>query len=172
MFAENYFDVITGGYECVYNFHPFVYILLCFVNASVVRDTFWTAKYDKGMTTWSYLSIVTQAMVLHIHNVGNYHQFTKVVRHYSGGNLRSLLFDFSKRRLRGSETRDRDDEAKINLVLLHLIIALWKIILPRKFRNESSDMKEGTSVANNKDFIYYSFIFVYWLRSTSSSTGC
>ena len=83
MFAENYFDVITGGYECVYNFHPFVYILLWFVNASVVRDTFWTAKYDKGMTTWSYLSIVTQAMVLHIPNVGNYHQFTKVARHYS-----------------------------------------------------------------------------------------
>ena len=100
-------------------------------------------------------------MVLHIHNVGNYHQFTKVPRRYSGGNLRSFIFHFSKRRLRGSETRNRGNEAKIKLALQHLIRALRKIILPRKFRDESSDMKEGMSVANNKGFIYHSFIFVY-----------
>lgn len=47
---------------------------------------------------------------------------------------------------------------KLSFALQHLIRALQKIILPRKFRN---DMNEGMSVANNKNFIYYGFIFVY-----------
>ena len=43
-----------------------------------------------------HLSIVTQAKVLHIHNVGIYHQITKVARRYIVGSLRSLNFRLSK----------------------------------------------------------------------------
>lgn len=71
MLADNYFDIVTGGMriECLY-FQPLYIILHCLVNASVFSD-----KFQKVISQrYDHLSIVTQAMVLHIRKVGNNHQ--------------------------------------------------------------------------------------------------
>lgn len=85
----------------------------------------------------------------------------KVARRYSGNNLRGLNFHFPKPDVpevlkQGIEMMKQKFSLHCNI---YLIRDLRKVILPRKFRIESSNMYECMSAANKKDFIYYRFQF-------------